>query len=57
MTLSSLLAVQPGQTSARGLWVSAGALSPDLSPESSGWGGLAWLEKRCLYKVEGEPVS
>lgn len=43
MTLSSSLEVQPGQTSAKGLWVSAGALSPDLGLESSGWGGL---EKR-----------
>lgn len=57
MTLSSSLVVQPGQTSARGLWVSAGALSPDLGLESSSWGGLAWLEKRGLCKVEGGPVS
>lgn len=47
MTLSSSLVVQPGQTSARGLLVSAGPLPLDLGLQSSGWGGLVWLEKGC----------
>lgn len=35
MILSSSLVVQPGQISARELWVSAGVLSPNLDLESS----------------------
>lgn len=57
MILSSLLAVQPEQTSVRGLWVSAGTLSLDLGLESSCWRRLAELEKRCLCKLQGGPVS
>lgn len=49
MTLSSSLVVQPGQTSVRGLWVSAGALSLDLGLESSGWEGWhGWRRDVCV---------
>lgn len=49
MILSSLLVVQPGQISARELWVSAGILFPNLDLESSSsWGGSPCLEKRLV---------
>lgn len=45
MTLSSSLVVQPGQISAKELWVSAGVLSPNFNLESSStWGGSVCLE-------------
>lgn len=58
MTLSSSLAVLPGQTSARVLWVSVEALSLDLGPGSSDWGGLGGPFQSVKWKlqVRGHPV-
>lgn len=55
MTLSSSLVVQPGQISAKELWVSAGVLSPNFNLESSSsWGGSVCLEKRHFCREGAE---
>lgn len=52
MTLSSLLVVPLGRTSARGLWVSLEALSLDLGPDSRNWGELGGPFHSVRWKLQ-----